>query len=83
MPDTRERLPSRKKPRPDEDVLNGNEQARALHAGLIQEGGLLTSLYDTKQQWDAPNAWPPLQYFAVEGLRQYGGMFSGFIEQTS
>ena len=42
-------------------------------AGLIQAGGVLTSLYNTSQQWDAPNAWPPLQYFVVEGLQTYGG----------
>ena len=34
---------------------------------------MLTSLYNTSQQWDAPNAWPPLQYFVIEGLNNYGG----------
>lgn len=42
-------------------------------AGLIQAGGIMTSLYNSTQQWDAPNAWPPLQYFMVEGLGTYGG----------
>lgn len=23
-------------------------------------------------QWDAPNAWPPAQFFAIAGLRRYG-----------
>jgi alpha,alpha-trehalase len=23
-------------------------------------------------QWDYPNAWPPLQHVAIEGLRRYG-----------
>ena len=36
----------------------------------------MTSLYDTSQQWDAPNAWAPLQYFMVEALRTYGGSVS-------
>ena len=31
----------------------------------------MTSLYNTGQQWDAPNAWPNLQYFIVEGLMAY------------
>jgi alpha,alpha-trehalase len=46
-------------------------------ATLIQEqflhpGGLITTLYDTGQQWDAPNGWAPLQWMAYKGLQQYG-----------
>ena len=26
----------------------------------------------TGQQWDAPNAWAPLQWIAIEGLSDYG-----------
>ncbi|KAM3147326.1 hypothetical protein pb186bvf_000577 [Paramecium bursaria] len=32
------------------------------------EGGLPTSLFETKQQWDYPNSWPPLNQFVIEGL---------------
>lgn len=39
---------------------------------LLQPGGLLTTTLRTGQQWDAPNAWAPLQWVAVEGLRRYG-----------
>jgi len=38
---------------------------------LLQPGGLLTTTLRTGQQWDAPNAWAPLQWIAVEGLRRY------------
>lgn len=31
--------------------------------------GLPTSLIHSDQQWDFPNAWPPLQYIAAHGLR--------------
>ncbi|KAF2355939.1 Glycoside hydrolase family 37 [Trinorchestia longiramus] len=31
-------------------------------------GGIPTSLIASKQQWDFPNGWAPLQYFAVLGL---------------
>ena len=31
-------------------------------------GGLPTSLIDSGQQWDFPNAWPPLQWFAIAGM---------------
>ena len=40
--------------------------------GLLKEGGVVTTLNTTSQQWDAPNGWAPLQLFAVEGLRNYG-----------
>jgi alpha,alpha-trehalase len=33
---------------------------------------LITSLNFTKQQWDAPNGWAPLQWIAIKGLRNYG-----------
>ncbi|XP_011308435.1 trehalase-like [Fopius arisanus] len=32
-------------------------------------GGTPASLDETGQQWDAPNAWPPLQSIIVQGLR--------------
>lgn len=30
--------------------------------------GIPTSKYETSQQWDFPNAWPPLQAFIIQGL---------------
>ncbi|OWY94646.1 Trehalase, partial [Phytophthora megakarya] len=38
-------------------------------SGLVQEGGVQTTTSVTGQQWDAPNAWPPLQDILIEGLR--------------
>ena len=40
--------------------------------GFLKAGGLVTTLTETSQQWDSPNGWAPLQWFVVEGLRQYG-----------
>jgi alpha,alpha-trehalase len=52
------------------------KQARQVATGLRQDflkaGGLLTTLNTSGQQWDAPNAWAPLQYMAIEGLEKYG-----------
>ena len=52
------------------------EQARRVAAGLntafLKPGGLVTTQSATGQQWDAPNAWAPLQYLAIEGLARYG-----------
>ncbi|XP_057320154.1 trehalase-like isoform X1 [Microplitis mediator] len=35
-------------------------------------GGTPTSLTHTGEQWDWPNAWPPLQSIMVQGLRNLG-----------
>ena len=46
--------------------------ADVVHARLLKRGGLVTSTVSTGQQWDAPNAWAPLQWIAIEGLSGYG-----------
>ena len=52
------------------------EQAASV-AMLVKEkfvfpGGVVTTLYRTGQQWDAPNGWAPLQWMAYKGLKNYG-----------
>ena len=51
-------------------------QAKAVEATLsshlLKAGGVVTTMQETSQQWDAPNGWAPLQLFAAEGLRRYG-----------
>ena len=42
-----------------------------LKTNFLKPGGLVTSLTQTQQQWDAPNGWAPLQYLAIEGLTRY------------
>ncbi|MBS9463536.1 alpha,alpha-trehalase TreF [Flagellimonas sp. 389] len=39
---------------------------------FLKEGGLVTTLEHSGQQWDAPNGWAPLQWIAVKGLLNYG-----------
>ena len=46
--------------------------AKKLEADFLKAGGLVTTLETTGQQWDAPNGWAPLQWIAIEGLRNYG-----------
>jgi len=42
-----------------------------LKAKFIQPGGVVTTLKETKQQWDAPNGWAPLQWLTIKGLQNY------------
>jgi alpha,alpha-trehalase len=44
---------------------------QSAQAQLLGRGGLGTTTYVTGQQWDAPNAWAPLQWIAIVGLRRY------------
>jgi alpha,alpha-trehalase len=51
-------------------------QASAMRSTLMERflapGGLRTSLFTSGEQWDAPNGWAPLHWWAVVGLRAYG-----------
>lgn len=38
--------------------------------GLNYANGVPTSLSQSGQQWDMPNAWPPLQHMLIEGRKQ-------------
>lgn len=42
-----------------------------LEQKFLKDGGLVTTVYHTHQQWDAPNGWAPLQFLAVKGLLNY------------
>ena len=42
-----------------------------LLSGFLVEGGLLTTQSTSPQQWDSPNGWAPLHWFAVQGLKNY------------
>jgi len=55
--------------------LANSDQAKFISEQIqqyfLKSGGLVTTLSDTQQQWDAPNGWAPLQWFAVQGLINY------------
>jgi len=42
-----------------------------LKQKFLKSGGIVTTLKNTGQQWDAPNGWAPLQWIAVKGLENY------------
>eukprot|EP00456_Euglypha_rotunda_P029839 TRINITY_DN23335_c0_g1_i1.p1 TRINITY_DN23335_c0_g1~~TRINITY_DN23335_c0_g1_i1.p1 ORF type:complete len:212 (+),score=16.88 TRINITY_DN23335_c0_g1_i1:234-869(+) len=39
---------------------------------LVYSGGIASTGQQTGQQWDWPNAWPPLQHMVIEGLDSIG-----------
>ena len=43
-----------------------------LEQQFLKAGGLTSTLYNTHQQWDAPNGWAPLQWISIVGLENYG-----------
>jgi alpha,alpha-trehalase len=55
--------------------LADGKQARAVastvRTTLLAPNGLATTTARTGQQWDAPNGWAPLQWIAIEGLKNY------------
>jgi alpha,alpha-trehalase len=53
------------------DDAKAIDVAQQLDEKFLKAGGLLTSLYDTGEQWDAPNGWAPLEFIAVKGLLNY------------
>ena len=34
-------------------------------------GGVVSTVYNTGEQWDAPNGWAPLQWMTIQGLHKY------------
>jgi alpha,alpha-trehalase len=46
--------------------------AERIERDFLKKGGLITTLVDNGQQWDSPNGWAPLQWVAIQGLREYG-----------
>ncbi len=45
---------------------------KILRERFLKPGGMTTTLYNSGQQWDAPNGWAPLQWIAYKGLLNYG-----------
>eukprot|EP00605_Chrysophyceae_sp_TOSAG23-4_P000626 GSChrysophyteH1.ASY1.ANO1.705.1 assembled CDS len=47
------------------DVLQSFQQS-----SLVKQGGIATTSMDTGQQWDFPNAWPPLVFIVTESMNR-------------
>ncbi|MEP7205276.1 MAG: trehalase family glycosidase, partial [Candidatus Saccharibacteria bacterium] len=46
--------------------------AEVIQKHFLKDGGLITTLVESSQQWDAPNGWAPLHWIVIQGLRNYG-----------
>jgi alpha,alpha-trehalase len=53
----------------DQDMAT--KAAATIENEFLKQGGLVTTLADTDQQWDAPNGWAPLQWMTYKGLKNY------------
>ena len=45
--------------------------ANELKTNFLSNGGLVTTLNTTEQQWDSPNGWAPLHWITIQGLKRY------------
>lgn len=53
----------------DNHTVIANKLVASLESSqLVQIAGVLTTTLSTGQQWDSPNAWPPLVWFTIQGL---------------
>lgn len=49
-----------------------DDVAKIINEKFLVEGGVVTTLVNSGEQWDSPNGWAPLQYLTVMGLSRYG-----------
>jgi alpha,alpha-trehalase len=54
------------------DPVTITKMVATLRTNLLQPGGISTSVYNTGEQWDAPNGWPPLQWMTIGALDKVG-----------
>ncbi len=54
------------------DKKEAKRMALCLRTRFLKQGGIVTTLLKTGQQWDEPNAWAPLQWITCKGLYDYG-----------
>jgi len=53
------------------DTTSAKKIATVTQNRFLKNGGLTTTLYNTGQQWDAPNGWAPLQWIGYKSFKNY------------
>ena len=43
-----------------------------VESDFLKPGGLVSTTYESGEQWDAPNGWAPLQWMTVRACLNYG-----------
>jgi len=54
------------------DTKQAAAVAYMIEKSFLKDGGLMTTLTESGQQWDGSNGWAPLHWIVIEGLRNYG-----------
>lgn len=57
------------------DEAQAGTTLKIIKERFLQKGGLLTTLENTGQQWDAPNGWAPLQWIGYKAARNFKNDF--------
>jgi alpha,alpha-trehalase len=57
---------------PDYMSFLGTKVADVIKTKLLRPGGVVTTEFETGQQWDAPNGWAPLEWMTIWGLDRCG-----------
>jgi len=57
---------------PESMQIMGKDAAKVIREKLLKPGGVQTTEFNTGQQWDAPNGWPPLEWMTITGLENCG-----------
>jgi alpha,alpha-trehalase len=58
--------------KPDYLSLLAKKASAVLKEKLLKDGGIVTTVNNTGQQWDAPNGWAPLEWMTIWGLDRCG-----------
>lgn len=53
------------------DPKQAQQVSQQIESLFLKEGGLVTTVIDSTQQWDSPNGWAPLHWFVAQGLLNY------------
>jgi len=57
---------------PDYMSFLGAKVAGVIREKLLRPGGVVTTEFNTGEQWDAPNGWAPLEWMVIWGLDRCG-----------
>jgi alpha,alpha-trehalase len=57
---------------PDYMSFLGTKVAAVIRQKLLRPGGIVTTEFNTGEQWDAPNGWAPLEWMVIWGLDRCG-----------